>query len=94
MPGDSAGGNLTLATALRTRKNPRLFGCLMIYATILHSNSGMRAYTGHACTGTITTLTLRCFFDTYLNDLALAGPQTEVMFMGNRTSLSGWQVLC
>ena len=53
--GDSAGGNLTLATAARLPDEPRLRGCLMMYPAIQHYHAAMRSYTEHAKSGPLTT---------------------------------------
>ena len=88
--GDSAGGNLTLATAVRLPDEPRLRGCLMIYPAMQHYHAAMRSYTEHAKSGPLTTSIMRWFMDTYLDGLAPADPATEIMFPGKRIPLSGF----
>ncbi|MDA8679102.1 alpha/beta hydrolase [Luminiphilus sp.] len=88
--GDSAGGNLTLATAARLPDEPRLRGCLMIYPAIQHYHAAMRSYTEHAKSGPLTTSIMRWFTDTYLAGLAPADPSVELMFPGRRTTLAGF----
>ena len=88
--GDSAGGNLTLATAARMPDEPRLRGCLMIYPATQHYHAEMRSYVEHAKSGPLTTPIMRWFTDTYLNGLAPADPSIEVMFPGRRTSFHGF----
>lgn len=88
--GDSAGGNLTLATAARLPDEPRLRGCLMIYPAIQHYHAAMRSYTEHANSGPLTTSIMRWFIDTYLAGLAPADPSVELMFPGRRTTLAGF----
>jgi acetyl esterase len=88
--GDSAGGNLTLATAARLPDEPRLRGCLMIYPAIQHYHAAMRSYTEHAKSGPLTTSIMRWFTDTYLDGLAPADPSVELMFPGRRTTLIGF----
>ena len=88
--GDSAGGNLTLATAVRLPDEPRLRGCLMLYPAVQHYHAGMRSYTEHAKSGPLTTSIMRWFLDTYLNGLAPADPAIEIMFPDRRVPLSGF----
>lgn len=88
--GDSAGGNLTLATAARLPDEPRLRGCLMMYPAIQHYHAAMRSYTEHAKSGPLTTSIMRWFTDTYLDGLAPADPSVELMFPGRRTRLAGF----
>ena len=88
--GDSAGGNLTLATAARLPDEPRLRGCLMMYPAIQHYHAAMRSYTEHAKSGPLTTSIMRWFTDTYLDGLAPADPRVELMFPGRRTTLAGF----
>ena len=88
--GDSAGGNLTLATAARLPDEPRLRGCLMMYPAIQHYHAAMRSYTEHAKSGPLTTSIMRWFTDTYLDGLAPADPSVELMFPGRRTTLIGF----
>ncbi|MBT7313192.1 MAG: alpha/beta hydrolase [Halieaceae bacterium] len=88
--GDSAGGNLTLATAARLPDEPRLRGCLMMYPAIQHYHAAMRSYTEHAKSGPLTTSIMRWFTDTYLDGLAPADPSVELMFPGRRTTLAGF----
>jgi len=88
--GDSAGGNMTLATAVKLPDEPRLRGCLMIYPAIQHYHAGMRSYVEHAKTGPLTTPIMRWFVDTYLDGLAPADPAVEIMFPGRRTPLTGF----
>ena len=88
--GDSAGGNLTLATAVRLPDEPRLRGCLMLYPAMQHYHAAMRSYTEHAKSGPLTTSIMRWFMDTYLDGLAPADPATEIMFPGKRIPLSGF----
>ena len=88
--GDSAGGNLTLATAARLPDEPRLRGCLMIYPAVQHYRAAMRSYTEHAKSGPLTTSIMRWFTDTYLNGLAPADPAIELMFPDRRVPLKGF----
>ena len=88
--GDSAGGNLTLATAARLPDEPRLRGCLMIYPATQHYHAAMRSYTEHAKSGPLTTSIMRWFMDTYLDGLAPADPATEIIFPGKRIPLRGF----
>jgi acetyl esterase len=88
--GDSAGGNLTLATAARLPDEPRLRGCLMLYPAIQHYHAAMRSYTEHAKSGPLTASIMRWFTDTYLNGLAPADPSVELMFPERRTTLAGF----
>ena len=88
MAGDSAGGNLTLATAARLPDEPRLRGCLMIYPAVQHYHAAMRSYTEHAKTGLVPARHMRWFCDTYLNGMAPADPVLERMFPGRRTTLN------
>jgi len=90
LAGDSAGGNLTLATAARMPDEPRLRGCLMIYPATQHYHAGMRSYTEHANSGPLTTPIMRWFTDIYLNGLAPADPSIEIMFPGRRTTFNGF----
>ena len=43
LAGDSAGGNLALATAARMPDEPRLRGCLMIYPATQHYHADVRS---------------------------------------------------
>ena len=88
--GDSAGGNLTLATAARMPDEPRLRGCLMIYPATQHYHAEVRSYVEHANSGPLTTPIMRWFTDTYLNGMAPADPSIEVMFPGRRTPFRGF----
>ena len=88
--GDSAGGNLTLATAARMPDEPRLRGCLMIYPATQHYHAEVRSYVEHAKSGPLTTPIMRWFTDTYLNGMAPADPSIEVMFPGRRTPFHGF----
>jgi acetyl esterase len=90
LAGDSAGGNLTFATAARMPDEPRLRGCLMIYPATQHYHAELRSYVEHAKSGPLTTPILRWFTDTYLNGLAPADPAIEIMFPDKRTSLKGF----
>ena len=88
--GDSAGGNLTLSTAVRLPDEPRLRGCLMIYPATQQYHAAMRSYKVHAKSGPLTTSIMRWFMDTYLDGLAPADPATEIMFPGKRIPLRGF----
>ena len=88
--GDSAGGNLTLATAARMPDEPRLRGCLMIYPATQHYHAAVRSYVEHAKSGPLTTPIMRWFTDTYLNGMAPADPSIEIMFPGRRTPFHGF----
>ena len=90
LAGDSAGGNLTLATAVHLPDEPRLVGCLMIYPAIQHYRADMPSYIEHARSGPLTISIMRWFTDTYLNGLAPADPSIEKMFPGRRTSFRGF----
>ncbi len=90
LAGDSAGGNLTLATAARMPDEPRLRGCLMIYPATQHYHAEMRSYTEHAKSGPLTTPIMRWFTDTYLDGMAPADPSIETMFPGRRTTFNGF----
>ena len=90
LAGDSAGGNLTFATAARMPDEPRLRGCLMIYPATQHYHAELRSYVEHAKSGPLTTPIMRWFTDTYLNGLAPADPAIEIMFPDKRTSLKGF----
>ena len=90
LAGDSAGGNLALATAARMPNEPRLRGCLMIYPATQHYHADVRSYTEHAKSGPLTTKIMRWFTDTYLNGLAPADPKIEIMFPGRRIPFAGF----
>ena len=90
LAGDSAGGNLTFATAARMPDEPRLRGCIMIYPATQHYHAELRSYVDHAKSGPLTTPIMRWFIDTYLNGLAPADPSMEIMFPDKRTSLKGF----
>ena len=90
LAGDSAGGNLALATAARMPDEPRLRGCLMIYPATQHYHADVRSYTEHAKSGPLTTNIMRWFTDTYLNGLAPADPKIEIMFPGRRIPFAGF----
>ena len=90
LAGDSAGGNLALATAARMPDEPRLRGCLMIYPATQHYHAEVRSYTEYAKSGPLTTNIMRWFIDTYLNGLAPADPKIEIMFPGRRISFAGF----
>ena len=90
LAGDSAGGNLALATAARMPDEPRLRGCMMIYPATQHYHAEVRSYTEHAKSGPLTTNIMRWFTDTYLNGLAPADPKIEIMFPGRRIPFAGF----
>mgnify|MGYP000484866569 CR=1 FL=1 len=88
--GDSAGGNIAIATAINCQTDPRLAGCLAVYPATQHYISDLPSYTEHAKTGHLRARTMRWFCDTYLGGLMPADPKLERMFPGRRTSLSGF----
>lgn len=90
LAGDSAGGNLTLSTAIRLPEEPRLTACLMIYPATQHYFAGMRSYVEQAKTGPLTTSLMRWFIDTYLDGMAPADPTVELMFPDRRFSMAGF----
>ena len=88
--GDSAGGNMAIATAINCQTDPRLAGCLAVYPATQHYISDLPSFTEHAKTGHLRARTMRWFCDTYLGGLMPADPKLERMFPGRRTSLTGF----
>lgn len=86
LAGDSAGGNLSVCTALMLEGETKLAGCLMLYPAIQHYHSDLPSYTEHANTGPLTTPIMRWFIDTYLGPTAPADPSTARLFPGRRQS--------
>src|SRR5262249_20598944 len=68
--GDSAGGNLAAATALRLRDEdgPRLRGQLLIYPVTDYHTPGTPSYRANADGYGLTRDTMVWFWDHYLND--------------------------
>jgi acetyl esterase len=88
LAGDSAGGNLAIASTLALRERYGIAGCLAIYPATQHYISDLPSYTEHAKTGLVPARNMRWFCDTYLDGMAPADPALERMFPGRRTTLN------
>ena len=85
LAGDSAGGNLAIASTLALQERYGIAGCLAIYPATQHYISDLPSYTEHAKTGLVPARRMRWFCDAYLDGMAPADPLLERMFPGRRT---------
>ena len=88
LAGDSAGGNIAIASTLALQTRFGMAGCLAIYPATQHYITDLPSYTEHAKTGRVSARTMRWFCDTYLDGMAPADPVLERIFPGRRTSLN------
>ena len=73
LAGDSAGGNLAIASTLALQERYGIAGCLAIYPATQHYISDLPSYTEHAKTGLVPART--CVVLRYLSDgMAPADP--------------------
>ncbi len=88
--GDSAGGNLAAVVAqmLRDRGGPDLRGQVLIYPVIDHYTAGMPSYTENAEGYFLTKVMMTHFWDTYLDDPAVAtNPYAAPLHAANLSKL-------
>jgi acetyl esterase len=88
LAGDSAGGNIAIASTLALQTRHGMAGCLAVYPGTQHYITDLPSYTEHAKTGLVSARTMRWFCDTYLDGMAPADPVLERIFPGRRTSLN------
>ena len=88
LAGDSAGGNIAIASTLALQHQYGMAGCLAIYPATQHYISDLPSYTEHAKSGLVPARNMRWCCDAYLGDLAPADPVLERVFPGRRTSLN------
>ena len=88
LAGDSAGGNIAIASTLALQTRRGIAGCLAIYPATQHYISDLPSHTEQATTGLVPARNMRWFCDTYLDGLAPAEPVLERMFPSRRTPLN------
>ncbi|MDG1506522.1 MAG: alpha/beta hydrolase [Luminiphilus sp.] len=88
LAGDSAGGNIAIASTLALQHRHGIAGCLAIYPATQHYISDLPSHTEHAKSGLVPARNMRWFCNTYLDSMAPADPVLERIFPGRRTSLN------
>ena len=88
LAGDSAGGNIAIASTLALQHRHGIARCLAIYPATQHYISDLPSHTEHATSGLVPARNMRWFCDTYLDSMAPADPVLERIFPGRRTSLN------
>ena len=90
LAGDSAGGNIAIATTLALTHQYGMAGCLAIYPATQHYITDLPSYTEHAKSGLVPARNMRWCCDAYLGNIAPADPSLERIFPGRRTSLNNF----
>ena len=90
LAGDSAGGNIAIATTLALTNQYGMAGCLAIYPATQHYITDLPSYTEHAKSGLVPARNMRWCCDAYLGNIAPADPSLERIFPGRRTSLNNF----
>ena len=88
LAGDSAGGNIAIASTLALQHRYGIAGCLAIYPATQHYITNLPSYEEHATSGLVPARNMRWCCNAYLGNLAPADPSLERMFPGRRTSLN------
>ena len=88
LAGDSAGGNIAIASTLALQYRYGIAGCLAIYPATQHYISDLPSYTEHAKSGLVPARNMRWCCDAYLGGLTPADPSLERIFPDRRTSLN------
>ena len=90
LAGDSAGGNIAIATTLALTHQYGMAGCLAIYPATQHYITDLPSYTEHAKSGLVPDRNMRWCCDAYLVNIAPADPSLERIFPGRRTPLNNF----